>query len=91
MLLYKIKNGIIRISIDHTFERLQPHLTRFNHTFYLPFVTTNVDLNNPLLRMHRQHMETFNELDLYEANLNTFKRLTYASHIAKQLSQLQIQ
>lgn len=87
ILLYKIKNGIIRISVNHNFEPTQIRFTRFNRIFYLPFVTTNVEFNSPLLRMHRQHMETFEELDLYEANLNSFKR--YALHITKQLNHFQ--
>lgn len=84
ILLYKIKNGILKVSIDRNYEPIQTRITRFNRAFYLPFVTTNVEFNCPFLRMHRRHMELFNELDLHEPTLQTFKR--YALYETKQLN-----
>lgn len=76
--LYKIKNGALCLSVPHDFQLNSIRLTRNSRTFYLPFVTTNVEYHSPLLRMHRQHMDIFNNINLNEPNLNAFKR--YALH-----------
>lgn len=74
--LYKIKAGIINVAGAHDFQPNKNRVTRFNRIFYLPFVTTNVEYHSPILRMHRQHMEVFANVNLNENNLNAFKRYT---------------
>lgn len=78
---YKIKNGTFQLTVNRNFQPNQIRPTRNNRTFYLPFVTTNVEYHSPLLRMHRHHMSIFNNINLNEPSLNAFKR--YATHEIK--------
>lgn len=73
LMLYKIKNERIHISVEHNFQPARRDL-RNNRLFYLPFVTNNIEFYSPILRMHRQHMEVFSSLDLYEPCFASFKR-----------------
>lgn len=83
--LCKHKNEIIKISCGRDFQ-FNPRQLRFNNNriFYLPFVTNNVEYFSPLLRMHRNHMDIFSNLNLFEPNLNAFKR--YSLFEVKQTS-----
>lgn len=89
--LYKIKSGIIITPLSqslsfHQSTRYTRLTTSNQHTFYLPFVTTNVEYESPLLRMQRQHDTTFSNLDLNKTNLSAIKRCIqnlsciYANH-----------
>lgn len=86
IILYKILNGIFVVSSARNYDPTQQRVTRFARTFYLPFVTTNVEFNSPILRMHRQHMESFNSLNINEPNFNAFRR--YVTHEIKLLQPL---
>lgn len=75
--LYKIYNGIYKTSLIHNINTRNPiRFTRLNHTFYLPFVTNNVEYFSPILRLQRQHNETFNDVNLNERCYDAFKRYT---------------
>lgn len=74
LMLFKINNGLNRTIVNHHFEPLHGRQLRHNRTFYLPFANNNVEFYSPVLRMHRQHMEYFADLDLYEPHLGAFKR-----------------
>lgn len=73
IMLHKLKNNLVQTSITQHFHFERRQL-RTNRQFYLPFVTNNVEYHSPILRIHRQHMEVFNDLDLYEPQTNAFKR-----------------
>lgn len=80
--LYKIHNGIYRTSLNQFINIRNPmRFTRLAHTFYLPFVNNNVEYFTPILRLQRQHNETFNNIDINEVNFNAFKR--YVGHEIK--------
>lgn len=72
--LFKIKAGIFNVVDANNFQPINTRPLRFNRVFYLPFVTTNIEYHSPLLRMHRQHMDTFLNLNLFENNFDAFKR-----------------
>lgn len=74
LMLFKIKNGINQIAVNHNFNPVHTRQLRFNRTFYLPFANNNVEFFSPVLRMHRQHMDYFSDINLYETNLSAFKR-----------------
>lgn len=52
------------------------------------FVSTNVEYHSPIIRMHRQHMNLFNNINSNGPNFNTFNR--YATHEIK-TAQIHIQ
>lgn len=79
--LYKINNGTLRLETTHNFQYNPIRQTRNNSPFYLPFVITNVEFYAPLLRMHRQHLNMFRNVNLNEPLFNAFKR--YAIHEIK--------
>lgn len=79
--LFKIRNGILRVTSIDNFQFNSMRFTRNYREFYLPTVSTNVEYHSPLLRMHRHHMNIFNNIDLNETNFNAFKR--YAIHEIK--------
>lgn len=79
--LYKIENGIFQLGIPINFQFNPIRVTRNNQLFYLPTVTTNVEFNSPVLRMHRHHMSFFSNVDLHEPNFRAFKR--YVTHEIK--------
>lgn len=70
-ILFKNSNGQIDTQIDINININRPiRLTRQASTFYLSSVTTNIKYFAPILRMQRQHNETFN----HEPNFMAFKR-----------------
>lgn len=81
LILYKLKNGIFQLAIPHNFEYNPIRHTRNNRIFYVPFAGTNVEYYSPLKRMHRSHIDLFQNIDLNEPNFNAFKR--YANHEVK--------
>lgn len=86
LILYKIHNGIYRTSLNQFINIRNPiRFTRLAHTFYLPFVNNNIEYFTPILRLQRQHNETFNNIDINEDNFNAFKR--YVWHEIKLIQQ----
>lgn len=87
MTLYKIFNGLLDTQLTTQMNTSQPiRYTRLQQTFYLPAVTTNIQYFSPILRMKRQHNETFNYVQLDEQNLNAFKR--YIIHELNEIQQV---
>lgn len=43
LMLFRIKNGLTRISVNHEYEYIPVRQLRHNRLFYLPFVTNNVE------------------------------------------------
>lgn len=82
-MLYKIKNGRLNLSISHDFQ-FNPRPLRFNNNriFYLPFVNNNAQFFGPIIRMHRNHMEIFPNVNLFEQNYASFRR--YSLHEIKE-------
>lgn len=84
--LYKIHNGQLKTSLTQDIRFHNPiRATRQNITFYLQPVTTNIEYFAPLLRMQRQHNESFNLVQLDEPNINAFKR--YITFEIKQIQE----
>lgn len=84
--LYKIKNGLLKTPLVHSLSyRLGFRVTRHNPTFYLPPVTTNIQFFAPMLRLQRQHNESFNHVSLDEPNVKAFKR-----NVREEIKQIQI-
>lgn len=75
LVLYKIQNGIIKTSLRESLTRYNINrITRQNITFYLPAVTSNIEFFSPMLRLQRQHNDSFSNVQLDEPNLNAFKK-----------------
>lgn len=75
IVLYKIKNEKLKTSLTHSLTfGIGNRLTRQNLTFCIPADTTNIQYFAPMLRLQRQHNESFNHVKLDEPNLNAFKR-----------------
>lgn len=75
IVLYKIQSESLVTSLRHSLSHYNAHrVTRQNPTFYLPAVTSNIEFFAPILRLQRQHNESFNNVQLDEPNLNAFKR-----------------
>lgn len=73
--LYKIRNGLLITSLKDSLSYYNINrVTRQNRTFYLPPVTTNIEFFAPMLRLQRQHNDSFNNVQLDEPSLNAFKR-----------------
>lgn len=87
--LYKLKNRIFVTSIEMNFPNNPIYRLRQTPTFRLPPVSNNVEYYSPILRMHRNHMEYFNELDVYEPCFRSFKR--YALHEINQIQNAMIE
>lgn len=82
LILYKIHHGIYRTSLNQFINIRNPvRFTRLAHTFYLPFVNNNIEYFTPVLRLQRQHNETFLNININEDNFNAFKR--YVLHEIK--------
>lgn len=87
--LYKIHNGIYNTSLNQFIIVRNPvRVTRLAHTFYLPFVSNNIEYFTPILRLQRQHNETFTNININEENFNAFKR--YVLHEIKLIQENQI-
>lgn len=79
LVLCKIINNYIHTTLSESITFNHPiRNTRQSVAFYLPSVRNNVQYFAPLLRMQRQHNETFSNIQLNEVNINTFK--TYVCH-----------
>lgn len=81
--LYKIQTSNLGTTLYESLSHNIPlRTTRHNNNiFYLPFVTTNVEYYSPMHRIQRQHDSIFNNLELNEPSLTTFKR--YATYEIK--------
>lgn len=79
MILYKIYSLRLNTTLNHELQlNLPRRTTRFNNNiFYLPFVTTNVEYNAPMIRLQRQHDTIFHSLSLNEPNLEAYKRYVH--------------
>lgn len=76
--LYKIYNGIYRTSLRNSINlRNRVYATRSDLTFHIPFVNNNVQYYSPILRIQRQHNETFNNISMNEECFNAFKRYVH--------------
>lgn len=86
--LYKIQARTLSTTLYESIVINTPlRTTRHNNNiFYLPFVTTNVEFYSPLHRLQRQHDNVFNNLELNEPSLSTFKR--YATHEIKSIQMI---
>lgn len=79
IVLYKIVTGRMRTELLASLHFNQPiRFTRQTvnapNTFYLPFVTSNLEYHSPILRIQRQHDRIFSNIDLDENRLNSVKR-----------------
>lgn len=81
--LYKIYSKKLNTTLYETISHNRPlRSLRFNNdAFYLPFVTSSVEYYSPMLRLQRTHNTNFNNVDLNEQSLATFKR--YATYETK--------
>lgn len=72
--LFKMLNNIIYTSIAHKINLNNPirSMRRVN-TFYLPFVTSNIEFFSTIVRIQRQHNEIFDSLALTNNSLNSFR------------------
>lgn len=76
ILLYKIINGLIKTNIHQSLTFRIPHRsTRNNETFYLPFVTSNMEYYSLSLRLQRQHNDHFITVDLLNTPIGRAKVL----------------
>lgn len=83
MYLFKLKNGIFVTNVDLNFANNPRYSLRNLNIFRLPAVTNNVEYFSPVLRMHRQHMDYFSDINLQEPCFSAFKR--YAIHEIKEV------
>lgn len=75
IVLYKINAGSLVTPLKDTLSYYNINrVTRQNQTFYLPPVTTNIEFFAPMLRLQRQHNDSFNNVQLDDPSLNAFKR-----------------
>lgn len=85
--LFKIFNGLFDTQLSTQMSTSQPiRHTRQQQTFYLPAVTTNIQYFSPILRLKRQHNETFNHVLINEPNYNAFRR--YIIHEINEIQQV---
>lgn len=79
IVLYKIQNGALITPLRNSLNYYNINrVTRQRQTFYLPAVTSNIEFFAPILRLQRQHNDSFNNVQLDEPNLIAFKR--YVKH-----------
>lgn len=79
IILFKINNDLLVTHLKDSISYYRINrVTRLNQTFYLPPVTTNIEFFAPMLRLQRQHNDSFSNVQLNEPNLNAFKR--YVKH-----------
>lgn len=74
ILLYKVVNGMINTNLAQSLKfRIPQRPTRTNATFYLPFVTSNLEYYSLSLRLQRQNNEHFISLDLINVSMGRAK------------------
>lgn len=79
IILFKINNDLLVTYLKDSISYYRINrVTRLNQTFYLPPVTTNIEFFAPMLRLQRQHNDSFSNVQLNEPSLNAFKR--YVKH-----------
>lgn len=76
ILLHKIVNNKILTNIAQSLNfHIPSRTTRTNATFYLPFVTSNMEYYSLSLRLQRQHNDHFISLDLIHMSIGKVKKL----------------
>lgn len=74
LLLYKILHGSVITNIAQSLNfRIPQRTTRTNATFYLPFVTSNMEYYSLSLRLQRQHNDYFISIDLLNLTIGRVK------------------
>lgn len=74
--LYKLVHNHIDTTLRNKISYHQPaRATRRNPVFYLPRMYTNYQENSPIYRVQRNHDVYFSELNIFNSNLNSFKKL----------------
>lgn len=75
IILYKIENDSLVTHLRQSISYYNINrVTRSHPTFYLPTVTSNIEYFAPMLRLQRQHNDSFSNVRLDEPSLNVFKR-----------------
>lgn len=76
LFLYKIITERVSVNLPNQFNFHVPfRITRYTPTFYLPSVATNVEFYSIILRLKRQHNESFSNIDLICNSISRTKRL----------------
>lgn len=72
---FKIYNKKIHTSLFENITHYNANINlRRRNLFYLPFVTTNIEYHSAINRMQRRHDEVFQNIELLNVSLDSFKR-----------------
>lgn len=74
--LYKIIHNIIDTSLSHSLSfhtQVRPCRQQHQQVFYLPTVSSNIEDNEPIHRMQRNHDMLFPEVNLFAESFYSFK------------------
>lgn len=81
LMLYKLIHKRVDSTLSQRIAFHQPsRATRQNSLFYLPNVTTNIQLNSPIHRIQRNHMQFFRNMDIVGMRQMAFIRIVRGSY-----------
>lgn len=75
LLLFKILNGLAKTTLANSINTYMPiRQTRFTPIFYIPTSHTNIEYYSVALRIQRQHIEYFSDINLFNISIAQFKK-----------------